>query len=61
MDAAEIKQNIAETLAILSSYSQSKIIDLVDYSEDTNLQLVSLIPSSHKDILASKLSNKFVK
>ncbi len=61
MEKDEIKQKVARVLAIMSSYSASKILELIDYSDDTFLQLVSLLSPSHKDTLAYELCKSFDK
>jgi hypothetical protein len=61
MDKIQILEQVAETLSIMSSYSQEKIIELINYSEDTQLQLIALLSPSHKDVLANKLSKRFDK
>ena len=59
MDKKEIKLKVAEVLAIMSSYSQERIVELIDYSESSNLQLISLLSASNKDTLAFKLCQVF--
>jgi hypothetical protein len=59
IDTSLAKADVAEVLAILSSYTQEKIVELIDYSEDTNLQLVSLLSPTHKDTLSYRLVQKF--
>lgn len=53
------KKGVTEVLAILSNYSQERIIELIDYSEDTNLQLVALMSPKNKDVLAQRIRWKF--
>ena len=59
MENDEIKQKVAGILAFMSSYSASRILELIDYSDDTSLQLVSLLSPSHKDTLAYELCKAF--
>lgn len=59
IDSSLAKADIAEVLAILSSYTHERIIEFIDYSEDTNLQLVSLLSPTNKDTLAYRLIQKF--
>ena len=55
----EILNELASILSQLSSYRKDEIIDLVKFSEDTNLQLAALVPSAHKDVLADEIVKKF--
>lgn len=61
MTKKEVKNGVTEVLALLSSYSQQRIIELIDYSEDTNLQLIALMSVSMTTVLANKLNKKFPK
>jgi hypothetical protein len=53
------KEGVTEILAILSNYSQERIIELIDYSDDTNLQLVALLSPKNKDVLAQRIRWEF--
>jgi len=54
----QILDILAGILALLSSYTKLKIIELVQYSDDTNLQLAALLSAGNKDVLASEIVAK---
>ena len=55
----EILDTVAEVLSVLSSYSKKRIIELVQYSDDTNLQLIALLSADNKDVLATDIVRKY--
>lgn len=60
MDYNDVKQGVTEELAILSSYPQHRIIELIDYSEDSHLDLIALMSATHKDVLTHRLCSRFL-
>lgn len=61
MTKKQVQKQVSEILSTLSSYTEYRIIELMEYSIETELQLISLMSASYKNVLANKIKKRFTK